>query len=141
MQGASKGTEAIGVGAGRRPETILLVEDEPSVRRLVRLILEQRGYRVLEAENGDAALGLCRGHEGPIHLLLTDVRMPGMNGLYLSQQVSVLRPGIRILFMSADVDCAPLTHLLLTSRASFVQKPFSPDLLADKVHGALAERP
>lgn len=141
MEERSEGAETRGPGSGRRPETILLVEDEPSVRRLVRLILEQRGYAVLEAESGVTALSLCRSHAGPIHLLLTDVRMPGMNGLYLSQQVSVLRPGIRVLFMSADMDCEPLTHLLLTTRASFVQKPFSPDLLADKVQGALAERP
>lgn len=141
MQERGKHAQPVGRDPGGRPETILLVEDEPSVRRLVRIILEQRGYCVLEAESGEAALRLCRGHEGPIHLLLTDVRMPGMNGLYLSQQVSALRPGTRVLFMSAEVDCAPLTHLLLTSRASFVQKPFSPDLLVDKVHGALAQAP
>ncbi|WP_447975390.1 response regulator [Nitrospira sp. Kam-Ns4a] len=119
--------------------TILLVEDEATVRRLVRLILEQQGYQVLEADRGEEALRLCRSYEGPIHLLLTDVRMPGMNGLYLAQQVVLLRPSTRVLYMSAYVDSAPLTHLLLTSQATFVQKPFSADVLVEKVREALAE--
>lgn len=120
-------------------QTILLVEDEATVRRLLRIVLEQRGYRVLEADRGEAALGICRTHEGPIDLLLTDVRMPGMNGLYLAQQVVSLRPRTRVLYMSADVNRAPLSHLLLTSQASFIQKPFSVEVLAEKVREALAD--
>jgi CheY-like chemotaxis protein len=79
---------------GSRGETILVVDDDPSVRHIIAMSLESYGYLVLEAESGPAALAMCRSHAGPIQMLLTDVVMPGMNGLGLARQVMELRPEV-----------------------------------------------
>ena len=118
------------------PETILLVDDETSVRQLVRKILQMNGYTVLEASRGVDALQICQRHEGPIHLLLTDVTMPEMNGQNLAEQVTALRPHIRVLYMSGYID--PLIALVgLRAEIAFIQKPFTADALARKVREAL----
>jgi DNA-binding NtrC family response regulator len=118
------------------PETILLVDDETSVRQLVRRILQLNGYTVLEASRGVDALQICQRHEGPIHLLLTDVMMPEMNGQNLAEQVTALRPHIRVLYMSGYID--PLIALVgLRAEIAFIQKPFMPDALASKVREIL----
>jgi DNA-binding NtrC family response regulator len=119
------------------PETILLVDDEAPVRGLVRRILQMNGYTVLEAGGGMNALQICQQHEGPIHLLLTDVFMPGMNGHHLAEQVTVLRPDARVLYMSG---CADSSLIFLSERKTglaFIQKPFTLDALARKVREVL----
>jgi two-component system cell cycle sensor histidine kinase/response regulator CckA len=116
----------------RGTETVLLVEDEDAVRQLARRLLRLRGYTVLEASGGDRALELLTQHVGPIHLLLTDVVMPGMTGLELASRVAALRPDTRTLLMSGHVDRAALDPSTL-----LLQKPFTPEGLARKVREAL----
>jgi CheY-like chemotaxis protein len=122
-------------------ETILLVEDEDQVREVTGSVLRQAGYTVLEARNGDEALALCAQHAqcaGRIHLLLTDVIMPGMNGRQVSEQVLVHHPGLAVLFMSGYTDDAILRHGVLEAQVPFLQKPFTPSKLRIKVREALA---
>jgi len=107
-------------------ETILLVEDEEAVRGLVREILSRLGYRVLMAGDGIEALALSRELGEPIHLLLTDVIMPGMDGRELAERMMVARPDTRILFMSGYADPPIPDDILL-------EKPVTPDALARKV--------
>jgi len=123
------------VAQGR--ETILLVEDEEAVRELARDILEANGYAVLEARHGDEALAICERHSEPIHLMLTDVVMPGMNGRELAERLARLRPETKVLYMSGYTDNAIVLHGVLNGRAVFLQKPFSPDALARKVREVL----
>jgi len=118
-------------------ETILLVEDEEVVRRLARHILEAQGYEVMEATEGVAAIGLSQRHTGPIHLLLTDVVMPGMNGRELARQVARLRPDMRILYMSGHVDNPIGDGYAPGTGTDFLQKPFSPASLVTKVRRTL----
>ena len=118
-------------------ETILLVEDDSSVRSLVHAVLEPRGYKILEARNGDDALFLCEQHKGPIHLLLTDVVMPGMSGRELAERLSPLHREMKILFMSGYTDNAIVHHGVLDANVRFLQKPFSPPALANKVRAVL----
>jgi len=122
---------------GTRGETILLVEDEPIVRRFVREALTGLGYQVLEAANGPDALQRAAAYAGPIHLLLTDVVMPGMSGRQLAEQVGASRPDLRVLFMSGHSDEAILRHGIKESGQGFLQKPFAPDALARKVRELL----
>ena len=117
-------------------ETVLLVEDDHSVRRLTRRILEERGYLVMEASAGAEAIAIARRHAGSIHLLLTDVIMPGMNGRELAAMVSTERPETRVVYMSAYPDDAVLRHDL--GRVAFLHKPFSADGLAEKLREAIA---
>ncbi|HVX67884.1 MAG TPA: PAS domain S-box protein [Bryobacteraceae bacterium] len=118
-------------------ETVLLVEDETGVRALVREILRQNGYKVLEAADVDDALRLCREHEGRIHLLLTDVVMPIMSGRELAERASALRPDLRVLYMSGYTDNVVIHHGVNSSIADFLQKPFTPSVLARKVREVL----
>jgi PAS domain S-box-containing protein len=118
-------------------ETVLLVEDERQVRRLVRIILGRLGYEVLEAEGPEEALALCAGHEGRIHLLLTDVVMPVMNGKELQERVSALLPGVKALFMSGYTADAIASRGVLHEGVEFLEKPFSPDQLGRKVREVL----
>jgi two-component system cell cycle sensor histidine kinase/response regulator CckA len=114
-------------------ETILMVEDEEIVRRIAKLALVTQGYTVLEAANGRDALSVVESHPSPIHLLITDVVMPGMSG---GQLVEVLRhhhPEIRTLFMSGYTDDAMLRHGISEATNAFVKKPFKPTVLAAKV--------
>ena len=117
-------------------ETVLLVEDEDVVRALVRRVLEQRGYRVLESRNGNEAIGIAETHEGEIHLLLTDVVMPGMRGHEVADHVAASRPEIRVVYMSGYADEALLGRAA-DGRSQFLEKPFSNDALARKVREAL----
>ena len=118
-------------------ETILLVEDEEMLRKLARQTLAGYGYRILEAEDGDEATVLSAQHEGAIQLLLTDVIMPGMNGRELANRLLETRPTLRVLFMSGYTDDAIVHQHALESSANFIQKPFSPDSLAQKVRKVL----
>ncbi|MEO8620807.1 MAG: ATP-binding protein [bacterium] len=119
-------------------ETILLAEDEDAVRALVRRVLEQQGYTVIGARDGAEALRLAAAHEGWIHLLLSDVIMPGMGGLELSDQIRRLRPGIRVLYMSGYTDSEIDRRGVLGEHAALLEKPFTGHTLAAAVREALS---
>lgn len=119
-------------------ETILLVEDEEQIRVLASIALQEAGYTTMVAANGQEALTLARQHTGAIHLLLTDVIMPGMNGVKLSEEIDRLFPAIKTLYISGYAD-SKLTFPLLesTGRTAYLPKPFTPGLLAQKVREVL----
>ena len=118
-------------------ETILVVEDELVLRRVIRTVLTSCGYQILEAANGGQAQQLCKSHTGPIHLLLTDLVMPGINGQTLATQVVALRPSIKVLFMSGYSDDIVFRHGVKEGRTAFLRKPFTADTLTDTVRQAL----
>lgn len=119
-------------------ETVLLVEDEEQIRVLANIALQEAGYTTLVAANGQEALALARQHTGAIHLLLTDVIMPGMNGVKLSEEIDALYPTIKTLYISGYAD-SKLTFPLLesTGRTAYLPKPFTPGLLTQKVREVL----
>lgn len=114
-------------------KTILLVEDEEIVLNLIRQILISRGHKVLNASGGTEALKICREHQEPIDLLITDVVMPKMNGRELAEQIARLRPQTKVLYMSGYTDDTILRHGISATDAHFVQKPFDPESLANKI--------
>jgi len=114
-------------------ETILVVEDKASVRALAARILRNRGYTVLEASDGKDALNVTQGHTGEIHLVLTDVIMPGMSGKDLVSELKSVRPNIKSLYVSGYTDNAIVHHGVLDSNVAFLQKPFSVNGLLRKV--------
>jgi len=121
-------------------ETILLVEDDEMVRKLVNEVLDNEGYRLLEAANGVAALSICAQYEEPIHLLLTDVVMPEMSGRELANRLAAVRPELKVLYMSGYTDDVIVHHGVLDEGTEFIQKPFTPDVLARKIREVL-DRP
>jgi signal transduction histidine kinase/CheY-like chemotaxis protein len=121
----------------KKEYTILLAEDEPSLRAVTRSSLQECGYTVLEAKDGGEALRVSRQYEGTIDLLLTDIVMPEIGGHALAQDLSRERPGIRIVYMSGYT--ASYTGLLLGMRKFFLMKPFTRDALLEKIGEALAE--
>jgi PAS domain S-box-containing protein len=125
----------------RGQETILLVEDETNLRRLARQYLETQGYKILEAEDGAAALQIVEGHKGPIDLLFTDVVMPGMNGRELALAITAQRPAIRVLYMSGYTENAIGHNGTLYAGINLLQKPFSLPALKDKVREVLDSEP
>jgi signal transduction histidine kinase/CheY-like chemotaxis protein len=131
-------TEA--AGAGRSPqgsETVLLVEDEAAVRGLARDVLQRQGYTVLEAADGDEALRLGRQHDGPIHLLVTDVVMPHMGGRELADQLTAGRREMKVLYMSGYADDAILQQGISQTGVAFLEKPFTAATLAARVREVL----
>lgn len=121
----------------RGTELVLLAEDEDSVRAVAREALERRGYRVLAAADGPSALKLARECPETIDLLLTDVVMPGMNGRELAETLRLERPGTRVLFASGYTDDSALLHGVSTDEVSFIQKPFTPPALVQRVREVL----
>jgi CheY-like chemotaxis protein len=125
-------------GLTRGSETVLVVEDAGPVRELIRNLLQTDGYTVLESPNGAEALQVCAQDPGPIHLLMTDVVMPGgMNGRELAERLSSIYPTLKVLFMSGYTDEAIIHHGVLEQGMAFLQKPFTPHALLRKVREAL----
>ncbi len=124
--------ESAPLQAPRGSETVLLVEDEEGVRTLVRTILQTNGYTVLEARHGKEAFFISGRHEGPIHLMVTDVVMPGMSGQELADRLKSSRPDMKVLFLSGYTDEAVVRHGVLKPGTAFLQKPFTPGRLARK---------
>ncbi len=122
-------------------ETILLVEDDADVRELTREVLEAAGYLVLEASDADAAMQQCERHQGPIHLLLTDVVMPKVSGPELARLVQAARPDIKILFVSGYTDERLRPHGVLGDDIALLEKPFTPHALGAKIQELLHGSP
>jgi PAS domain S-box-containing protein len=118
-------------------ETVLLLEDEERVRKLAQRILEAGGYRVLVASRGEEAVQMCKEHQGAIHLLLTDMVMPQLSGRDVASQLSPLRAEMRVLYMSGYTDNAVVRHGMLEPGMAFLQKPFTPETLLNKVREVL----
>jgi signal transduction histidine kinase len=114
-------------------ETILVVEDEPRVRRLIRDVLTNKGYDVVTHNRGESAIRFAEAYDGPIHLAILDVVMPEMSGPEVGKQIVGIRPETRLLYMSGYTDEAIIDHGVLDSGAAFLQKPFLPAVLANKV--------
>jgi signal transduction histidine kinase len=132
-------------GAGPAPaannhETVLLVEDEPSVRSLAARMLRSQGYRVVEASSGEHAIGQAAELREPIDLLLTDVVMPGMSGRQLAVRLTESQPGLKVLFMSGYTDNVMAQHGVLEPGTELLEKPFTLHSLGDKVRAVLDAR-
>src|SRR2546422_910836 len=116
---------------------ILLAEDEPLVRNVVRTVLTDAGYQVLDAADGEQALELSRQYSGSIHMLLTDIKMPRMNGLELSNRITKERPGIKVLMMSGKLS----GELLVVGKTvDFLRKPFLSKTLRAKLNAMLSSK-
>jgi CheY-like chemotaxis protein len=115
------------------PTTVLLVEDEPSVRRLALRSLQKGGYAVLEAGNGQEALAVVAGHRGPVHLLVTDMMMPVMGGRELARRLRAASPGLRVLFVSGYTGAGAA----IDDGCHFLGKPFTQARLVQRVREVL----
>jgi len=135
VEAAQRNTAEYPVAGGS--ESILLVEDDAAVREIVTTVLAQQGYRVLRAPDGRAALELAHAERGRVHLLITDVVMPGLSGRELAEALVRERPGIKVLFMSGYTDDAVVRHGVLQEGVQYLQKPFTPDALVRKVRKVL----
>lgn len=121
----------------RGTETVLVVEDEEGVRRVLLEMLQQAGYRVLSACGGQEAIDMCRAIDAPVHVLITDVVMPKMGGRELAARLRQVTPGIRVLFVSGYADSVVLHHGILEADTHFLQKPFTVEQLGRKVREVL----
>jgi PAS domain S-box-containing protein len=124
----------------RGTETVLIVDDETDVRRLMRTVLSHDGYRVLEAASGAEAISVAKHWEGSIDLLVTDVMMPGMHGAEVAAAAREIQPSIEVLLISGYTDDVTLPAETETDRLAFLAKPFKPSELADRVRGILDHR-
>jgi len=117
-----------------RPDqtVILVVDDEVMIRNVAHITLEADGYFILAAHDGEEALHISRSFPGTIHAVLSDVRMPKMDGMQLRERILKERPGIKILLMSGYVDASPLINV------PFLAKPFDPAVLKDRIRQLLA---
>jgi two-component system cell cycle sensor histidine kinase/response regulator CckA len=121
-------------------ETVLIVEDDSNVRKLLRNSLKKKGYRILEAENGENALRVGQTHDGSIDLILTDVVMPKMSGKELAKRMEKIDPHVKVIFMSGYTDDAIVKHGILPQGQQYIQKPFTPNSLVRKVREVLDKR-
>ena len=121
-------------------ETILIVEDSDQVRRLAGSVLERNGYRVLIAKDGAEALEAMASHDGPVHLLLTDVVLPSMNGRELYEKAAETFPSMKVLYMSGYTDNVIAHRGVLDEGVQFIQKPFTVHGLAAKAREVLDEK-
>jgi PAS domain S-box-containing protein len=138
---APAGRKEPGAGPPRGDETVALVEDDDSLRALVHTVLTRSGYRVIDARHGPEALLKCGQHDGPIHLLVTDVVLPQVSGPQLAERLAVLRPGLKVLFISGYTDEAVIRHGMVSPGTAFLPKPFTPAALAQKVREVLDAPP
>jgi CheY-like chemotaxis protein len=118
-------------------ETILIVEDNDEVRQLAMQVLERQGYRVLEAANGNETLRICKEYKDKIHLMVSDVVMPGMSGRELAEQIKSLHPEIKVLYTSGYADERIIHYGVLREGVNYIQKPFTMEGLARKVREAI----
>jgi DNA-binding NtrC family response regulator len=123
--------------SARGSETILLVEDAAPLLKLAHMFLKESGYNVLTAANGTEALEVARDHVGPIHLLLTDVVMPGMNGRVLAERLTPRQPGMKVVYMSGYTDSFIAGHGVLEAGTHLIHKPFTAEVLTQKVRELL----
>ena len=138
VDGAPRAQEvAPQVALQRGTETILVVEDYASLRQLIRRMLEPAGYTVLLAGTGNEALRLIESHKGPVHLVLTDVVMPGISGLVLAARIGETHPEMRVIFTSGYTDDALLRHGIDTDVERFLAKPYTMAGLRTKVRNVL----
>jgi len=121
-------------------ETVLIVEDDKEVRKLAARILENQGYKVLEASQGSEALPLCKEYQKQIHLMLADVVMPGLDGRELADRVKSFHPGMKVLYMSGYTDNAIIHHGVLEKGMNYIQKPFTVDGLARRVREVIDKK-
>ncbi len=121
-------------------ETILLAEDDDSVRAVAARMLTNYGYNVLQASNGSQAVQICDEYPEPIHLLIADIVMPGMNGKEIARHVTALRPAIAVLFMSGYLDDSVLPQGIVQTISGYLQKPFTSESLCSKVRSVLDHR-
>jgi signal transduction histidine kinase/CheY-like chemotaxis protein len=135
--GAVSAPEKVEPELPRGLETVLLVEDEAGLREMVRECLEASGYTVLEARQAAHALEIAQAHAGPIHLLMTDVVMPGVSGRNLAQTLTASHPETTVLYMSGYTDDAVVLHGVLAEDVAFLQKPFTIRALVQKVREVL----
>ncbi|MDH4185746.1 MAG: response regulator, partial [Nitrospira sp.] len=122
---------------GRGAETVLLAEDDLQVRALLTAVLTGAGYRVLEAGDGIEGLAVAQAHSGPIHILLTDGVMPEMNGWDLARELSRLRPGVRVLFLTGYLDTVIPEHAMLENQGKILHKPVTNDVLIRTIRESL----
>ena len=118
-------------------EMVLLVEDDESVRCLVSSVLRQQGYRVIESGDGPSALLAAETQGEAVDLLVIDVVLPGLSGREVAERLTAVRPALKVLFLSGYTDHAVVRHGVLDAEMAFLQKPFTPDVLARKVRGVL----
>lgn len=137
LEGLAVGSTGARFDAPLGTETVLLVEDQRDVMRLARLALERHGYTVLTAQSGASAVELSDSYAGTIHLLVTDVVMPDLGGRYVADVLRRSRPEIKILFMSGYTNDAVVRHGVSNQVHDFLQKPFTPSMLARKVRAVL----
>jgi PAS domain S-box-containing protein len=135
--GTTHGGLPLQASTARGTETVLLVEDSEGVRSLARLALERRGYVVLEAGHPHDALRLLENLTDPVHIMVTDVVMPEMSGRELAERLAPTWPGMKVLYISGYTDDAVVRHGILEQGTPFLQKPFTPDALAQKVRKVL----
>ncbi len=119
------------------PKTILLIDDEQSVRSIVTKILQRASYKVLEADSGEAALKIVESHAGRIDLVVTDLHMPGLTGPEAAKKLAAVRPGLKVLFMSGYAEQDVVARTGVSEGANFLHKPFSGQELAKAVKAAI----
>ena len=120
-------------------KTILVVDDEPEIRKLVGAMVQRHGYKVLTADSGDHAVTLLKNQKEPIDLLLTDVVAPGMSGPMLADKLAEQQPGLRVLFMSGYPDTHVVQHYVVEKGYALLHKPFTVEQLGRKVAELLAK--
>ena len=123
--------------AASEPKTILLVDDEQSVRSIVMKILRRANYNVLEADGGEAAIAVSESHAGKIDLVISDLYMPGLHGPAVAEKLSAVRPGLKVLFISGYADNDVVGRTGVPDGSNFLQKPFSGQDLTAAVSAAL----